>query len=214
MGIFQILFVVINLALPAYFLTRTSQKAPSAAWGLWEKSMSRLIDSDGGFPGCSTLDLVSTLEDLCETSHLQLTPRESVSVERTSAQLTFYCEYTKQSIRVGWRLQDNKDATLKCRDPGGAMAPHAPGFTFALNGRMRSMEFNAEDGSRQSLPAINCRRKVAAIKDMTPPHELDQLFQVMGHSNSDPPDYLTGNFMCFVFDLSPLWSPWRDRFRR
>lgn len=216
MGVFQILFLVLTIALPGYFFTRsTSAPGPRAEWGVWERAMARLIDSDGGFPECSTLELVTQLEDLCEASRIKDAPGNSVTFERSSPEITFGCEVHGGNIRVGWRLNAAKDGELKCKDPGGAIVPKAPGFNFTMTGLMRSMEFLAEDGSRQILPARNCRLKVAAAKKITqPPHELDQFFVQLGRSAGDPADYINGNFMCFVFDLSPLWTPWRERYRR
>lgn len=214
MGAFQIIFVVITLAVPGYFLTRTSQVGPRTQWGTWEKAMARLIDSDGGFPDCPTLDVVSMLEDLCEASRMKGDKNTTVSMERSSKEVTFSCEYTAQSIHVGWRLQAVEDGDLKCLDPGGAILPKSPGFTFALDGRMRSMQFNSEKGERQKIPAKNCRIKVLSLATVTPPQELDDLFVKMGRLNDDPSDYINGNFMCFVFDLSPKWTPWRERYRR
>lgn len=214
MGAVQIVFFVITLAVPGYFLTRTSKVTPRTQWGTWERAMARLIDSDGGFPDCATLDLVNMLEDMCEASRLKSDKNTTVSVERSSNEVTFACEYTAHSIRVSWRLQKVDDGDLKCQDPGGAIAPKSPGFTFALDGRMRSMEFNNDQGERQRIPTKNCRAKVLSLATVTPPPELDDLFVKMGRLKDDPMDYINANFMCFVFDLSPKWTPWRERYRR
>jgi hypothetical protein len=214
MGVFQVLFLLINVSLPVYFITRTSDTAPQTNWGAWEKSMARLIDSDGGFPGCSTLSLVNTLEDMCEESRRQMTEKKTIVVEQAGDGVVFRCEYTSTSIRVGWRLKESKDTDVKCRSPGGSIAPLSPGFTFAHDGRMRSLEFNGPNGKRQIMPMRNCRIKIVRAKKLTPPPTRAEFLVRLGQAPRDPPDHLNANFMCFVFDLSPRWLEWRDRYPR
>lgn len=214
MGVFQIIFIVVNLGVPIWFWSKTSNQAPSAEWEVWNRNIIRLIDSDGGFPGCTTLNVAGILRDLCETSQSKFKNDHSVVTERASVQVMFTCEFKKTAISTSWRLEDNKNAELSCLDPGGDIVSLAPGFTFALSGLMRSMEFTAKDETRQSIPVRNCRTKAQAAKNMKPPPTLDEFFAQLGRMPGDPPDFLTANFMCFVFDLSPLWRPWRERYPR
>jgi hypothetical protein len=212
--VFEILFLILTVGVPIFFTTRTTHAPASLEWSVWEKTMARLIDSDGGFPGCSTLDMVGTIEDLCETSRDKMRHGRSVIVERASPQVIFSCEYTKQSMRVIWRLGKSPAGDLKCSDPGGAMIPHAPGFVFAHDGRMRAFEFVDANGIRQTLPARNCRSKAVLAKNIEPPATLDDFFVQLGPMAGDPKDYIDANFICFVFDLSPLWPAWRARYPR
>ncbi len=177
--------------------------------------MARIVASDGGFPDCSTLDLVDIFRDLCDLSKAKLTESGTVVMERASKEVVFSCEAGSDFIRTSWRLEESEKADLKCRDPSGDIIPHAPAFLFDLKGRLRSIEFSATSGKRESIGMRSCREKLKVAKSLNPaPATLDEFFQALGRTPGDPEDYLTANFICFVFDLSPIWHSWRERYPR
>lgn len=215
MGVFQIGFLLLNLTVPYFIWSNSTKKVTSTDSAVWEKSMARIVASDGGFPGCSVLQLVEIFRDLCDNSRAKLSQNTTVVMERASKEVVFACEAGKDFIRTSWRLEDSEKADLKCRDPSGDIIPHAPAFLFDLDGRLRAIEFSAASGERESIRMRSCREKLKIAKGLNPaPATMDDFFQALGRSPGDPKDYLTANFICFVFDLSPLWHTWRERYPR
>ncbi|MGZ3723932.1 MAG: hypothetical protein ACXVA9_13405 [Bdellovibrionales bacterium] len=213
MGIFQILFIAINVAFPVYLWTRTSTEKSKTDWVAFERNLSRVVESDEGFPGCSTFDVVDIFHQLCESSFQKSKKGPSLIMEKTSSQLVFSCRYNKDTITVAWRLEDGRPVEMGCNDPGGVVVGHGPGFNFTPQGRIKSIEFFNEDNEREQVPYRNCRVKAERIKSITkPPERLVEFLQLLGKAPGDPPDFYHANMMCFTFDSSPLWKPWREKY--
>ena len=156
MGVFQIGFLLLNLTVPYFIWSNSTKKVPSTNSAVWEKSMARIVASDGGFPDCSVLQLVDIFRDLCDNSRAKFSENTTVVMERASKEVVFACEAGKDFIRASWRLEDSERADLKCRDPSGDIIPHAPAFLFDLDGRLRAIEFSATSGKRESIRMRSC----------------------------------------------------------
>jgi hypothetical protein len=212
MGIFEILFVAMNVALPAWLWTRSTVDKSHTDWPVWEKNVARIIESDEGFPPCPTLKVVDILRDLCLKSQDRFKAAQPALTEGASKSVVFSCEYHQDGITVGWRLE-NTSGNLECGDPGGSLIEHSPTFDFNSDGRMKSIGFWGQDNSRQSVPYRNCRTKAATVKTIRqPPRELNGFLERIGHTAKDPADYMTANLFCLTYDSSALWKPWRQKY--
>src|SRR5579872_3133978 len=145
MGVFEVIFVVLTIALPAWLWTRASTEKVKIDWGTWEKSVARVIDSDGGFPNCNTLTAVDVFHDICETSRQHEAAGKPMAVERASKQVVFSCLFKSGNMTIHWRLEDNAESTMDCGDPGGHLVTIGPGFTFNSQGRIKTLEFWGEN---------------------------------------------------------------------
>jgi hypothetical protein len=213
MGVFQILFIAINIAFPIYLWTRTSTEKSKTDWIAFDRNFSRILESDEGFPGCTTLDVIDIFHDLCETSYKKIGQGSALAVERAGKDMVFSCLYSKDNIVVGWRLEDGRKPEMDCKEPGGMVAPHGPAFNFTTQGKIKSMEFFNQDNEREKVPYRNCRVKAERIKTITnSPPTVSEFLMQLGKAPGDPPDYYHANMMCFTFDSSPLWKPWREKY--
>lgn len=214
MGIFQIVFLAINLAVPYWLWVRTTpEKSDVVDWTILERNLARLIESDDGFPGCATLQVVDVIHELCEKSYEDFKDGKPGPVERSARQVAFRCQFSKGAIHIGWRLEDNPNSELECREPGGEIIPHAPTFNFNYGGRMRSIEFTGTDHNHQTLPYRNCRQKAARLQKLNPSeiNDLATFLEKVGQDTGDPRDHLSANLLCLTYDSSPLWKPWREK---
>jgi hypothetical protein len=213
MGVFEVIFVVLTVAVPAWLWTRTSTEKVKIDWSTWDRNVARLIDSDGGFPGCETLQAVDVFQDLCEASRQHEREGNPLAVERASKQVVFSCLYKKQSMTIHWRLEDNSEGTMDCGDPGGHLVTLGPGATFDQQGRIKTLDYWGENNDRESVPYRNCRVKALRAKTMTsPPADFIGFLQKIGRTDRDPSDFMSANLMCYTFDSSPLWKPWREKY--
>jgi hypothetical protein len=213
MGVFQILFIAINVAFPVWLWTRTSTEKSQTDWPVFERNLARVVESDEGFPGCNSFDIVDIFHQLCEKSFQESNGGQTLPMERASAQVVFSCIYKKDNINISWRLEEGHPVEMSCADPGGVVIGHGPGFNFNSAGKIKSIEFYNEDNERESVPYRNCRVKAARIKKMSaPPATLPEFLQALGKTAGDPPDFYHANMMCFTFDSSPLWAPWREKY--
>ena len=215
MGVFQIVFLALNLAVPYWLWTRTSSETAGGGvdWTMLEKNLARLIESDEGFPNCSTLEVVDVIHKLCERSHKNFHDGNPSSIERASKQVVFSCYVTKGSIKIGWHLEDNPDSELECREPGGDVIPLGPEFTFNEKGRMRSIEFSTALKTRQTVPYRNCRAKATKVQTLdSAPADIWAFLREIGRTPGDPEDFISANLICLTFDSSPLWKPWREKY--
>ncbi len=211
MGIFQILFIAINVAFPVYLWTRTSTEKSKTDWIAFDRNLSRVVESDEGFPGCSTFDVVEIYHQLCEDSFKKSKDGQSLLAEKIGPTLVFSCLYHKDTITVAWRLEEGRKAEVECKDPGGVVVGHGPGFNFNVEGKLKSIEFFNEDNERELVPYRNCRIKAARVKTLnSSPPRLVEFLQWIGKTPGDPPDFYHANMMCFTFDSSPIWKPWRE----
>jgi hypothetical protein len=216
MGVFEILFVAMTIALPTWLWTRASTEKAKTDWTVWEKNFARIVESDQGFPGCPTLNVIDTYRDLCQASQQREAEGHPIAVERASPKVVFTCLFAKKNINVAWRLENSSSGTtLDCGDPGGHIMELGPGFNFNLDGRIKSFEFWSQDNDRESIPYRNCRIKAGRAKSITPPPPtLRDFLQKLGRIDKDPGDFLDANLMCLVFDSSPQWKPWREKYEK
>lgn len=178
-----------------------------------EKNVARLVESDDGFPHCSTMQVIDVIHDLCRRSAEGHSDGKSLKFESAGDHIMFFCEYRKDTVTVGWRFADKKGADVECGDPGGDIVVRAPGFNFTPSGRMKSIEFWGPGKDREIIPYRNCRVKAAQAKSIAaPPATMEDFLQKLGRSNKDPEDFATANLLCLTFDSSPLWVPWRERY--
>jgi hypothetical protein len=217
MGPFQILFIVITVGFPAWLWTRTSTEKSKTDWIAFDRNLSRIVESDEGFPGCSTMDIIDIFHELCKDSYQKSGEgQRAPPVERASSDLVFSCHYTKGNIEVAWRLEEGHKSEMNCHDPGGDVVSHGPGFNFTVGGKIKSIEFYNTDNERERIPYRNCRLKAGKIKAISEraPAALSDFLFALGKDAKDPQDYYHGNMMCFTFDSSPLWKPWREKYFR
>jgi hypothetical protein len=213
MGVFQILFIAINLAFPVYLWTRTSTEKSKTDWMTFDRNLTRVVESDEGFPGCSTLDVIDIYHQLCEASFQNITKGPMLPVERAGKDLVFSCLYTKDNIAVSWRLEEGRKPEMDCKEPGGQVVGHGPGFNFNSQGKLKSIDFFNQDNERERVPYRNCRVKAGRIKAITSaPPTVGEFLMQLGSAPGDPPDYYHANMMCYTFDSSPLWKPWRQKY--
>jgi hypothetical protein len=213
MGVFQVIFVAINLYVPYWVWSNSSREKSKVEWTTLEKNVARLIESDEGFPPCETLQVVDIFHELCETSMGKLKDTQSTRVERASKQVVFHCEFRKNEINIGWRLESSNDAKLECGEPGGDVIAFTPSFNFTHTGRMKSIAFIGQGSQVQAIPYRNCRAKASRLATLRPsPRDLDDFLSSVGKTEGDPPDYLRANLLCLTFDSSKLWKPWRQRY--
>lgn len=215
MGVFQIIFIALTVAVPSWLYTRTDHdKRSEIDWTTLEKNLARLIESDEGFPDCSTLEVVDVIHNLCDHSRRNFHEGNPMPVEQASKQVVFSCFVQKDLIQVGWHLEENPDSQLACREPGGEVIRLAPEFIFNNKGRMSSIEFSNGEKTRESVPYRNCRVKASVAKamDISSTQELGAFLQALGQTPGDPFDYASANLICLTFDSSPLWNPWREKY--
>jgi hypothetical protein len=215
MGFFEGLFVVMTIAIPAWFWTRTTTEKAKVDWNVLDRNMARIVESGHGFPNCSTLKAVDIFHELCEDSLHRSEEGKPLAVERASSKMVFSCFYDKENFKLAWRLESSSGATMECGDPGGHVAEFGPGFNFNSQGLIRSFEFWDQNNDREVIPYRNCRVKALRAKSLTTsPPTLDDFLQKIGSVDKDPADIMDANLMCYTFDSSPLWKPWREKYDR
>lgn len=215
MGAFEIIFIAINIAVPSwlYFRSSESNDTPKIKWSRFEENMTKIVASGGGFEGCATTDVVQYMKDLCEKSMDKWTDKDSIIIERASVDVVFSCEARADATFVQWRLEPSGDADLKCQAPhSGDGINHTPAFVFDRKGELHSIEFDAENGERQSIKIANCRRKLELTLKRGTKLGKDWI-DTMPKLKSDPSDVVTANRVCAEYDVADDWEKLRKAAR-
>ncbi len=215
MGIFQILFVAVNLAVPYYLWSGSSKSEVKVNWINWERNLGRLIDGEGGFAPCGTQEIVLLYRELCELSQKKTDEHTPTVIERAGQKVVFSCEIQKNTMVMHWYANSDPSLDLECELPGGEGVDRAAGFALTDKGRMKSLDFFSGDGQMQSVSLQNCRKKALRARSLASvPLSRAEFLSTLGKDPADPSDFTMANHMCLLFDPSPLWETWRDRYVR
>ena len=211
MNIFQILFVAVNIAIPYWLWTGTSKAEADMDWVTWERNVGRLVDGEGGFEPCGTNKVVTLLRDLCETSKQKMHGKSATVVEQAGQKMVFACEVGATDIIIHWFANSDPKLDLDCEIPTEQGVSQATGFSLTKRGRMKSLEFLSKTNQPASVTLQNCRKKVTRAKTLpTPPPTVAEFLSALGPLAHDPKDYISANYMCLLFDPSPLWQEYRE----
>src|SRR5688572_21463106 len=101
MGAAQIIFILINIAVPYWMWTSSSRsdKNSPIKWGAWEKTMSRILDASGGF-SCPTREVLTDIRALCERSQDGMSGKKTEIFEQLISDTLFSCEVKPDSIEI------------------------------------------------------------------------------------------------------------------
>jgi hypothetical protein len=214
MIIFQVAFVLVNLTVPYLLWSRkTESTLPQVEPRTIEKTVFNLVESAGGFPPCSSQDVVDYITDLCEQSRREYSEKNTVTFERASDEVVFACEVQKSRVQISWRPEASEKNDLACKINIEQHVDYAPKFSINLLGKLQAIEFNTSEGQRQRTPVLNCRLKLKSLLQAhkTPPTEDDFLLE-LGRTANDPSDHVTANRVCLIYDVAPAWTAWRKRY--
>ncbi len=210
MGPFQIIFILINLAVPYWIWSGddTDKSGPSIEWQAWTKNMKRLVESTGKNT-CRSSEMVDKIRGLCHQSEARLTPDETVVFERVIGNTLFSCTVHNDYLLV--RFYPYDDSGTEDHEACTILDSHKrvqlePEFLFTHKGFVNSISFNGGDGQRQSVPIKNCRMKLKKAKALKP-KSLADFEKSLGQMQGDPADYLTANRFCLSYDLAADWQP-------
>ncbi len=210
MGPVQIVFILINLSIPAWLYFRSSDAGtnPRISWSRFESNMEKIIEASGGFAPCSTDDVVEYLRDLCEKSMERWSPEETTVVERAAAEVIFSCEVRLDATFVQFQLENStEDFDLKCGLPASYKHLYpTPAFVFDRKGDWVAIEFYARNRQRQSVPMANCHRKLQLALARAERGQRIRFMRLKG----DPPDWAMANRMCFEYGTDEGWKKIRS----
>jgi hypothetical protein len=215
MIILEVAFVLVNLAVPYWIWTsKSTNNLPTVEREAFRKRLFEISEASGGFAPCKTIEVVETIDELCQKSRAKFTDKESMAFERAGADVVFSCEVRKDSLKVQWFPERDSEPDLNCEADRDEMMAYAPTFIFNLKGQIRQIEYSTPAGGRQTAPMQNCRRKLKTVKAMGggPPTTRAEFIRRLGHLVNDPPDWQTENLMCLGYDPHPDWEPWRRRY--
>ncbi|MGE4132197.1 MAG: hypothetical protein AB7F86_11205 [Bdellovibrionales bacterium] len=201
MGVVQIVFVLVNLAVPGwlYFRSSDNPNKPHIQWGAFENHLESIVKSSGGFAPCDDDQVVVYIRQLCETSMDRWTDLDSVIVERAAPHVVFSCEVRLGETYVQWRLEDTPDPDIQCGVENRiASVEPSPAFVFSREGELTDIEFSSRQGDRQTVPVKNCRRKLQLA--------LKRRSKRLLRLKSDPMDFSTANSMCYNYDVADGWD--------
>ncbi|MGE0529344.1 MAG: hypothetical protein AB7G93_08325 [Bdellovibrionales bacterium] len=214
MGVVQIVFFAINLAIPAWlWMGSSSSDLPTVEWNQWKINLERLIAAQGGFAACSRRDVVDAFLSLCRSSRDLWNKEKSTEVERAGTGVVYTCEVRTSSLVVSWFTQENPKADLACKAPLRSLGLETdPSFHFNLQGDLQWIEFSSRAGDRQALSVTTCRRKLKKADTIFPrPRDPEVFVKALGTESGDPSDALTANRLCLAYGLSSRWAAWRKR---
>jgi hypothetical protein len=161
MIVFEIAFVLINLAVPYWiWISSADVHRPKLDHARLRPAIERMIDTVGGFTGCETGDLVEAVDDLCEKSRLQWSAdKGSVAIERAAARLGFACEVRERDVRLLLLPEENDEPDLGCVAVRPDMIRAQPEFRLDADGRLTAVEYFNAQGARRFIDARLCGRR-------------------------------------------------------
>lgn len=216
MGPVQIVFIIVNLAVPGWLYFRNGEsQGPDMAWSKFEDNMEKIVAATGDFGPCDKDDVVKIFRDLCQESLDRWTEKDSVIMERAAREIVFTCEVRSDASFIQWRRELSQEYDLKCQ-PARAIASDqtSPAFVFDKKGGLSAIEFFARDGDRQSVNVANCRRKLKLALDRGTRGSGMQIVDRLVRLKSDPIDVITANRMCYQYDVAEQWSKIRAQVER
>ena len=134
MGVFQIAFLLINLAVPYWIWTSSSLVTTDPIkWKALELTIHRLLDAAGGLT-CPNTSITRELLAVCDRSQEGLKQRTSTIFEQVIGNVIYSCDVRMDSVIVKMALFEDaeKDSGCRARDTHGTLKI-APAFvlTFA-----------------------------------------------------------------------------------
>lgn len=213
MLIFEIAFVLVNLAVPYWIWTRKSLTTlPPIQSEPFNVTVFKMVLGAGGFDGCDAQSVVETIDDLCDRSRDKYNDQQSTRIEQAGIGVVFSCEYRKTEILVQFS-PENTSSDLKCRPIFPARVARAPTFRIKPDGELTAIDYWNDMGVRRVLPIRACDKKLRLAEHLShPPRSLDGFLTKLGVPRQDPHDGLTFNRMCYYYGLSDGWADWRKRY--
>ncbi|MBX3022861.1 MAG: hypothetical protein KF799_14395 [Bdellovibrionales bacterium] len=215
MVVLQIAFVMVNLAVPYWLWSKKSPTVlPAVEREAVGRAIFRVIAASGGFPPCDTDDLVEDIQELCDQSRLKYSDKTTIAFERAGTNVVFSCEVRKNEVKVKWTPENVGQPDMDCHANSDEQIDYAPSFSFNLKGKIRTIGYSTPAGKRATTEVKSCRRKLASAKAMGDriPASEDEFLSQLVHLPNDPPDVLTKNKVCFLFDPAEDWDPFRDKY--
>lgn len=196
MIVFEIAFVLVNLAVPYWLWTsKTPTQLPAMEREATNRAIFRVVSAAGGFPSCGVQSVTERILDLCEDSRAKWTEHETTAFERAGADVIFRCEVRRQEIRVQWRRSTREEPhDLECGSRDDAQLDFAPEFSFNNKGQLRAIAYAGGGGKTLRVALTTCRRKLAAAK-----------------SGRLPASPSGDDEVCRLFDPAEAWEPFRSR---
>lgn len=212
MGAFQIVFILLNLTVPAWLYFRKAPaddkpKANEIQWAVLDKNVEKVIVNGGGFPPCSSRGVMLYLKQACKASEEKLADGKSWMIEQAGPDVTFSCEVTNKYVQISWIKENNGgDSDMDCADSSGTqLTKMSPLFEFTYQGLFRRIEFDSALGARETVMISNCRKKLKIAQAISA-SDLSDLAGQIGRQDRDPTDYMRANQLCATYDIASPWN--------
>lgn len=217
MGAFQIIFVLVNIAIPVWLLMDHRKEGLDIEWGVLAGNIERMISDHSEMRGCSPREVSEHILSICQNSYGKMEKKRSFVENGVASEAQFACRVSDRAIAVHWRPKQFTDEDIKCQMVNSDALRANPEFTFDLKGRYSNIYFTNSTGEREFISVRNCRLKLRDLMKSEVAKKTfseENLLQMMPAQVRDPSDALTANQMCLHYDPDDQWDPFRTQIRQ
>jgi hypothetical protein len=217
MGVFQIIFIAVNLSIPYWLWSRSSREPeqPKIKWEALGANLHRILESSGGYT-CAPSKVVDRVRELCEQSEEKLTDKTTLAFEQIISNMLYRCEVKKSSVAititplVGENGDEEMDDECTAFDSYQTLAMN-PEFLFTYSGFVNRMSFSSGPTTRQMVLISNCRKKLKVARSIAAADQ-SEFVERLGQLPNDPSDFHSANRLCLIYDSAPGWMEVRQQY--